>query len=578
MPTIRRNKEKLIIYQVFPRIFTNTNATCVPNGTLAQNGCGKMNHFTDCVLKSIKQLGVNAIWYTGIIEMATKTEFKDDNIPADNYHIVKGEAGSPYAIKDYYDVNPAIAENVSQRMNEFEALVKRTHKNGLKCFIDFVPNHTARRYHSDMKPDGVVDFGVNDDTTKGFSPTNDYYYITAQQFAPSIDINSQPNPYIEFPAKATGNDCFTAFCSQYDWYETVKLNYGKDYGNGQEHFSPIPSVWFKMLQILRFWASKGVDGFRCDMVFMVPLPFWNWVIPMVKKDYPNIIFIGEIYDVGQYRPYLDYGHFDYLYDKVNLYDTLVGIERHNVSAARLTGCWQAVDGIGEKMVNFLENHDEVRYGSVEFANDPSTVIPHLVVSSMINRGPFILYYGQELGERATENEGFAGYNNRTTIFDYWSYSSMRRWYDNGKCDGKDMTPQERWLRNTYSRILTICNQYKAISEGDFFDLMYVNLNNPDFNPHRHYVFLRYDKDDVMLIAANFDQEKSRIKVNIPTVAFEMSGLPEKSVKAVNLLDDAEVELKLSSSAPVELSIKGRNALILKITKSHKTQKQIKKAK
>ncbi|MBQ2399784.1 MAG: alpha-amylase, partial [Muribaculaceae bacterium] len=423
------NKEKLIIYQVFPRIFTNTCDTCVHNGTIEQNGVGKMNQIDSKVLKSIKELGVNCVWYTGIIEHATKTDYSKHGIRPDNHYVVKGNAGSPYAIKDYYDVSPDLAENIDNRIEEFEALVARTHKEGMKVLIDFVPNHTARQYHSDKKPSGIEDFGVSDNCDMFFSPQNNYYYITRQQFCPSIDLGEGADRYVEFPAKATGNDCFNAFCGEYDWYETVKLNYGKDYGDGTTHFDPIPNTWLKMLHILRYWAAKGVDGFRCDMVFMVPLEFWNWVIPNVKKDYPHVVFIGEIYDVNLYRPFLSYGCFDYLYDKVNLYDTLVGIQRHNVSAAQLTHSWQAVDGIGDRMLNFLENHDEVRFGSREYAENPLLVVPSLVVSSMINTGPMMIYYGQELGEQAKDNEGFAGDNNRTTIFDYWSLDTVRRWYN-----------------------------------------------------------------------------------------------------------------------------------------------------
>ena len=353
-------KEKLIIYQLFPRIFTNTNPNCVPWGTLQQNGSGKLNDFTPELLSHIKELGVNCIWFTGVIEHATKTDFSEYGIAKDNPNVVKGEAGSPYAIKDYYDIATALAESVPDRMKEFEALVRRVHAEKMKILIDFVPNHTARVYHSDSSPAGVEDFGTQDNINMNFAPDNNYYYISNQRFYPSFDISGGGEPYVEFPAKATGNDCFTAFCSQYDWYETVKLNYGHDYNDGSDHFDPVPDTWHKMLHILKFWASKGVDGFRCDMVFMVPLPFWHWAIPLVKKIYPHVIFIGEIYDVGLYRPFLDYGCFDYLYDKVNLYDTLVGIEKQGLSAAQITGCWQTVDGIGDKMVNFLENHDEVR--------------------------------------------------------------------------------------------------------------------------------------------------------------------------------------------------------------------------
>lgn len=529
----------------------------MPNGTYEQNGCGKLNDITIPVLRSIRQLGVNCIWYTGIIEHATKTPFP--GIPADHPRVVKGEAGSPYAIKDYYDISPALATDLDKRMEEFEALVSRTHSEGMKVLIDFVPNHTARRYHSDVAPTGIKDFGADDDSTYFFTPNNNYYYITNQQFSPHFDVGD----YIEFPAKATGNDAFTAFPGEYDWYETVKLNYGVDYGDGSRHFDPAPSTWLKMLHILRYWASKGIDGFRCDMVFMVPLEFWHWVIPQVKKDYPGVIFIGEIYDVGQYRAFLDYGCFDYLYDKVNLYDTLVGIETAHWSAAQLTGCWQTVDGIAPRMLNFLENHDEVRFGSRAYASDPSKVLPSLVVSAMMNTAPFMIYYGQELGERATDNEGFAGDNNRTTIFDYWSLDTLRRWYNHGDPSEKNLTPKEMWLRLLYQQVLTLCNKEKAISSGSFFDLMYVNLRNPDFNPHRHFAFLRHYGDETLLIAVNFGDDESHVKINLPAAAFEMLNMPLGSIKMTELLSGKKAEKELLIEKPFSTLIPAHGAVIWK---------------
>lgn len=549
--------QKLIIYQMFPRLLTNMNNTCEPFGSLERNGSGKMNDIDLKLLRSIKSLGCNCVWYTGIIEHATKEKFP--GIPPDDYHVVKGQAGSPYAIKDYYDVSPEIAVDIPNRMNEFTALIDRTHKAGLKAIIDFVPNHTARRYHSDVAPLGVKDFGTDDDTTKFFAPDNNYYYLTNQKFQPHFEIGD----YTEFPAKATGNDAYTAFPGEYDWYETVKLNYGHDPGNGYQQQNPVPDTWIKMLGILRFWASKGIDGFRCDMVFMVPLVFWHWAIPQVKKDYPNLIFIGEIYNIGLYRPFLDYCGFDYLYDKVNLYDTLVGIETQSWSAAKLTDCWQTVDGIAPKMLNFLENHDEVRFGSAAYAGDPSKVVPSLVVSAMFNTGPFMIYFGQELGECATDDEGFAGLNNRTTIFDFWSYDTMRRWYDGGKCSVAKLTPKEKWLRRMYSKVLHLCNSEKAIWEGSFFDLMYVNLDNPNFSPHSQFAFLRHYGDETLLIVANFSDETTNLKINIPDEAFDMLQLPQGQAPCTELLTDTVKTKKLQRGEPVSVSVGAHDAIIWK---------------
>ncbi len=555
---------KPIIYQLLPRLFTNTNNHCIPNGTYAQNGSGKMNDITDTVLAGIKELGATHVWYTGVIEHATKTDYSSEGIRPDNPYVVKGQAGSPYAIKDYYDIDPDLAVDVKNRMGEFEALVARTHDAGLEVVIDFVPNHTARRYYSDAKPAGIRDFGEDDNTEMFFSPNNNYYYITRQLFAPSIDLGTGKKAYIEFPAKATGDDCFSAFPGVNNWYETVKLNYGRDPGNWTTHFRPIPDTWMKMLHILRFWASKGVDAFRCDMAHMVPLEFWQWAIPNVKDRYPRIKFIAELYDVKIYRDFIEKGGFDYLYDKVNLYDTLRGIQCSNYSAATITNCWQTVEGISGNMLNFLENHDEQRFGSKFYAGDPAKVIPSLVVSSMISTGPMLIYAGQELGEQATDTEGFSGYDGRTTIFDYWSVATLRRWYNNGKPDGSQLTPRERWLRAKYCTILGLCNRERAIAHGRFFDLMYVNYQNPTLNPHRQYVFIRSCDGETLLIAVNFSSDSCDLAIEIPSHAFDMLNIPEGEVVATELITREQDVKELSTHKPFRTMIPPYDAVVWKI--------------
>ncbi|MDE5810276.1 MAG: alpha-amylase family protein [Muribaculaceae bacterium] len=556
---------KPIIYQLFPRWFTNYNETCINNGSIEQNGCGKMNGFTPRILNSIKELGITHVWFTGVIEHAHATDYSRYGITPDNPHVVKGKAGSPYAISDYYDIDPDIAVNVPKRLEEFEALVERTHAAGMKVIIDFVPNHVARRYCSDAKPVGINDFGTNDDNSQFFSPLNDFYYITRQQFSPSIDLGQGDDAYIEFPAKASGNDCFSAFPGKNDWYETVKLNYGVDYGDNSRHFDPIPPLWFKMLHILRYWASKGIDGFRCDMVFMVPLEFWTWAIPAVKKDYPDLIFIGEIYDVNIYKDFLDAG-FDYLYDKVNLYDTLRLIECSNVSAAQLTDCWQRIDSVKDKMLNFLENHDEQRFASEFYASDPALVIPSLVVSATISNGPVMIYAGQELGEPANDSEGFSGKDGRTTIFDYWSLSTLRRWLNSGKPSTDKLTDREKWLREQYAKILTLCNEENALSNGDFFDLMYVNYQNKTFDPHRQYAYMRYDKDSLLVIAVNFGTNSCDMMINIPQLAINMSDFKVGKYEAFELLSGKKAEKYFSAEQPFNTFISAHSAVIWKISK------------
>ncbi len=561
---------KPIIYQLLPRLFANKNYNCIPGGTLEQNGAGKLNDITSQVLDSIKDLGITHIWYTGIIEHAHKTDYTKYGIPYDNPYVIKGNAGSPYAIKDYYDVDPDLAVNVDERIKEFENLVNRTHKSGMKVIIDFVPNHVARQYHSDAKPLGIEDLGCNDDNSKFFSPQNNFYYIPLQQFAPNVYMGNGQDAYNEFPAKASGNDCFTAFPGEFDWYDTVKLNYGVDYGDGTRHFNPIPDTWFKMLHILRYWAAKGVDGFRCDMVHMVPLEFWQWAIPAVKEHYPDIIFIAEIYDVNIYRDFINIGGFDYLYDKVNLYDTLRAVQCSNVSAARITNCWQTVDGISHNMLNFLENHDEQRFGSRQYAGDPGLVTPSLVVCSMINTGAMMIYAGQELGEQASDAEGYSGNDGRTTIFDYWSIPTLRRWFNDGKCDYSHLSNREIWLRDKYKTILNLCNSEKAISQGRFFDLMYVNYSNPGLNPHKQFAFLRNHGNETLIIAVNFASEQCQLKINIPQHAFDFLNITQGSYTAIELLSGEKRKIRFKSDEQFETAIGPNDAVVWKIISKNST--------
>ncbi len=554
-------REKIIIYQVFTRLFGNDNNHCIHNGNIQINGCGKMADFTDQALTEISKFGATHIWYTGIIEHATQTNYEKYKIRPDHPAVVKGKAGSPYAIKDYYDVDPDMAVDVPERMKEFEDLVSRSHTNNLKVIIDFVPNHVARQYHSDVQPDGSIDLGANDDQTVSFSQYNNFYYIPGKKLQAQFDMTAgAPEPYNENPAKATGNDRFDPYPTINDWYETIKLNYGIDYSNGGcKHFDPTPDTWLKMLDILLFWSSKGIDGFRCDMAEMVPVEFWEWVIPKVKETYPNIIFIAEIYNRMAYRDYLYKGKFDYLYDKIGLYDTLRNIISGYDSAKAITRSWHSLNGMEKRMLNFLENHDEQRIASNFFAGNPFKGIPGFIVAACMNTNPVMIYFGQEFGEPGMDNEGFSGQDGRTTIFDYWSVKSIRQWR-NGT-----LTDEQKALRDIYHRILTICNNEKAISEGEFFDLMYANENGWRFNEHKQYVFLRKHEKELLLIVVNFDSNSVDIAINIPSHAFDYLQIPPlEECSAIDLLTDKEEKISFLPYKATDVVVEGYSGKVLKI--------------
>jgi glycosidase len=519
--------DKLIIYQMLPRLFGNAKTVNKFNGSIEENGSGKFNDITDKALQEIKVMGITHVWFTGVIEHATMTDYSAFGIKADDPDIVKGRAGSPYAIKDYYDVDPDLAVDVKNRMAEYEALVKRTQANGLKVLMDFVPNHVARTYGSDVKPAGVRDFGQDDDTTQAFSAKNDFYYIPNQHFTVPSGYNPggdelknalKDGKFDEHPAKATGNDVFSASPSINDWFETMKLNYGVDYQNNHTpHFDPIPPLWNKMYGILSFWAAKGVDGFRCDMVEMVPFEFWGWVIPKLKAQHPGLIFIGEAYNSSLYSKYINTGKFDYLYDKVGLYDAIKRLTRNEPNATTwdINHVWHNdSNGIDNHMLRFMENHDEQRIASKDFAGNPWNAIPGMIVTATLATGPVMIYSGQEVGEPGTGVEGFGGDDGRSSIFDYWGVPEHQKWMNNGKFDGGQLSEGQRILRSFYGQLLNTVKNNDAIKNGQFYELMVVNEHQPGFNT-RLYIFLRYTAKQRILVITNFNRSEQTITVKLP---------------------------------------------------------------
>ena len=444
---------KPIIYQMLPRLWGN--------GKFASVDAGSLDY--------VKGLGVGYIWYTGVIRHATSATEK----------VVKGDAGSPYAIVDYYDVNPYLADNSQKRMQEFLELVERTHKAGLKVIIDFVPNHVAREN---------LNFGKGDDATVHWTPENDFYYYPGETLKLPVESD-----YREFPAKASGN-AFTPAPGINDWWETVRLNYC-------DFRTP---TWDKMLDILRFWASKGVDGFRCDMVEMVPPQFMKWLIAAIKADFPDVVFVAEVYEKNKYRMYVEEVGFDFLYDKSGLYDVLRAVTCSGASAREITRNWQFLGDLQPHLLNFLENHDEQRIASDFFCGSPEKANAALAVSLLLNTAPFMLYFGQETGERGMDAEGFSGLDGRTSIFD---------WAARHQGPSGNVLP-------AYKELLALASR-PAFSEGRTFDLCY--CQDGAFNPDRHFAWLRSDGKHTFLVVSNFG-DTAGITVRIPAEALDYLGI------------------------------------------------------
>ena len=573
---IASKNNKTVVYQVFTRLFGNKNTTNKPWGTIEENGVGKFNDFTDKALTEIKNLGVTHVWYTGVPHHAVIRDYTKFGISNDDPDVVKGRAGSPYAVKDYYQVNPDLAVNPENRLAEFVALVERTHKNGMAVLIDIVPNHVARKYEGKNNPKGVKDFGATDDKTVEYATNNNFYYIPGRDFQVPTDSNYKPlggNPnllldgkFVESPAKWTGNGSRLPKPDINDWYETVKINYGirpdgsKDFvelpegfeqKSYKEHFEfwkdkSVPNSWTKFRDIALFWIEKGVDGFRYDMAEMVPYEFWSYMNSAIKMKNPNSFLMAEVYNPEQYRNYIQLGKMDYLYDKVDFYDKLKEVIQGKSFPDPISNLQNRVADIEHHMLHFLDNHDEQRLASKDFAETPEKGKPLMVVSTTISTSPTMIYFGQEVGEAGNENAGF-GKPTRTSIFDYIGVPNHQRWMNNGAFDGGQLSQKEKNLRDFYKRLLNFTIKSPALM-GKFNEIQTINRQTTNGYDEGLYSFVRYSDKEKLVIVSNFSWiTTSEFELKIPREVIDYMGIKDG---AYTLTD------KLYETQKLELTVSG----------------------
>ena len=544
-----------VIYQMLPRLFGCTVETRRTNGTIEVNGCGKFNDINDAALASLREMGFSHLWLTGVLEQASGTAWPDR--PADVPDILKGIAGSPYAIKDYFDVCPDYAENPAERLAEFKALVGRCHAHGLKVIIDFVPNHVARSYHSDVKPE--LSFGSGDDTAAFFSRDNHFYYLrsTDPGGGPPLKLPTGGMPgcsglfaqETEF-GRVTGNNIASWAPSIDDWYETVKLNYGHDFTTGRDtsHLPPrdaspetVPRTWRTMDAILAYWQQMGVDGFRADMAHMIPMEFWHWSIRRARARNAAVFFSAEAYDNDPAK--LTDGHvldalleagFDAVYDDP-VYDVMEGLYdsgkwANDLDPLTFTG------SRFHRSLRYAENHDEVRLASPKEWGGLGMKVGRPVTAVLfgMGRGPLMLYSGQEVGEPAAGEEGFGGDDARTTIFDYWSMPEFTKWVNGGKYDGGRLGEQQKALRDWYGRLIRLMHE-PAFEKGGFYGLNHANKENPAYgrvagetaSGHWLYSYLRRDpgSGQAFMVVANFhgSETLTDVRIRLPEEALKWLG-------------------------------------------------------
>ena len=591
---VTNTPKKDVVYQVFTRLFGNKNTTNKPWGTIEENGVGKFNDFTDKALQEIKKLGVTYIWYTGVPHHDVIRDYTKYGISNDDPDVVKGRAGSPYAVKDYYNVNPDLAVNPAKRLVEFEALIARTHKNGLKVIIDIVPNHIARNYHSLSNPKGVRDFGADDNTSVEYDRNNNFYYIPGKAFeVPTSDtykpLNGEKNPLIdgkfnEFPAKWTGNGSRQAKPDINDWYETVKVNYGikpdgsKDFPELPAGFDKkdckahyefwkdkdVPSSWKKFRDIALYWTAKGVDGFRYDMAEMVPYEFWSYMNSAIKMKNPKAFLLAEVYNPKEYRNYINLGKMDYLYDKVETYDHLKAIIKGNAMPEPLSEIQERMADIEHHMLHFLDNHDEQRLASPEFAGTPEKGKPMMVVSATISSSPTMIYFGQEVGEDGKENAGF-GTHSRTSIFDYVGVPHHQRWMNGGKFDGGQLSKSEAALRDFYKRLLNLTINSDALM-GKFQEIQTINQNETKKYDAGLYSYVRYTAKEKLIVVVNFSWvTTSNFELKVPTDVIKAWKLQDGLYDVKDQLYGSTAQLKVTDGkGTIKLSVKPSESFIFKL--------------
>ena len=593
-----QDAHKIVLYQVFTRLFGNTNTNNKPWGTLEENGVGKFNDFDDSALEAIKNLGISHIWYTGVLHHAMVTDYSAYGIPGDDPDVVKGRAGSPYSIKDYYNVNPDLAVDPARRLEEFVELIKRTHQHGLKVIIDIVPNHVARVYHSVTNPEGVEDFGASDDDSREYLRNNNFYYIPGQSFRiPQWRdgyrvLGGEERPqaegaFEENPAKWTGNGSRSPQPDMNDWYEAVKVNFGihpdgsKDFPQlpaGYEHEScrvhfafwkerEVPDSWKKYRDIALYWIEKGVDGFRYDMAEMVPVEFWSYMNSSIKMALPNALLLAEIYQPNLYRDYIYAGKMDYLYDKVQLYDSLKAIMQGQAGTDAIVHIQHELADIEHHMLHFLENHDEQRIASAGFAGDAAKGKPAMVVSATIGSSPVMVYFAQEVGEPGNGNAGF-GSESRTTIFDYWGVPNQVKWMNGGKFDGGLLAPREKELQEYYSRLCNFTLVSRALM-GEVREIHSFNRRCTQWYNDRLYSYVRWKDDEKLIIVSNFDSgDTFGFELQLPPEIVELWKLANGTYKLTDQMSGNKFEMRVSGgSAMIRVDMEPLESFILKLEPS-----------
>jgi len=305
----------------------------------------------------------------------------------------------------------------------------------------------------------------------------------------------------------------------------VKLNYGHDFRKGAntselEDLDSVPDTWLKLDQVIEYWQSMGVDGFRCDMAHMVPISFWKWLVARGRDRDEHVYFTGEAYDSDPTKltegnvlhQLLDSG-FDSVYDSRS-YDLVKGIYEEGKWANDLDELLWDHKRL-HKMLRYIENHDEVRVASPGNWGDWGASVGKAATAVIMGTGRsgMLLYSGQEVAENAAEAEGFSKADGRSSIFDYWSGEQLCKWTNQLKFDGGRLDQYQQDLRAWYAWWYNLMHE-PEFRCGEVFGLNNYNKENTKFgrlegetvSGHWIYAYLRYTEELISLVVVNLHPE------------------------------------------------------------------------
>ena len=287
----------------------------------------------------------------------------------------------------------------------------------------------------------------------------------------------------------------------------------------------------------------------------------------IKMKNPEAYLLAEVYNPSLYREYIKKGKMDYLYDKVQLYDTIKHVMQGHGSTDNIPPIQNDLADIEHHMLHFLENHDEQRIASPDFAGSAQKGKPAMVVSATISTSPTLLYFAQEFGEAGEEHAGF-GSPTRTSIFDYVGVPTLQRWVNDKKFDGGQSTDEEKALRDFYKRLLNFTIKSSALA-GNYQDIHAHNRHNTEWYNDKVLSFVRWSDDEKLIVVSNFNADNSYgFELALPHDMIEKWNLKDGEYKVKDqLYKSYSSTLKVSNNqATVRVDVKPLESFILKILK------------